>query len=332
MLEKKVKHRIGFSIIVPVYNVEKYLPQCIENVLSQTIENFEVILVDDGSPDGCRNICDQYALRDKRIKTIHKENGGLSSARNAGLDMATGKYVIFLDSDDFWDDCRALEEIGKRLDETQADVLIFPAKRYYEADGSHTNILNMNVERSRVMDKELDSAIIYLLENNIYRAAAWNKVIRRKLIEEHSMRFKEGYLSEDMDWCGDLLLYAKRFDFYDIPFYCYRQQRSGSITSEKNEKLVADKLYMCKKGLKQSKELEPDKGRLLASYYAYEYSVALGLSFSIRNRELLEQMKALQELLKYDISNKVKSVNKLKKLGGYELTRMALCFYCKIKR
>lgn len=332
MIGNEVKYKISFSIIVPIYNVEKYLPRCLESVLSQTIKDFEVILVDDGSSDRCGSICDKYTLKDEKVKTIHKKHEGPSSARNKGLDMANGKYVIFLDSDDFWDDCRALEEIENRLKEAHADVLLFPAKRYYETDGSYTNILNVDVERSKVSNVETESAVMYLIENNIYRAAAWNKVIHRELIEEHGMRFKEGCLSEDMDWCGDLLLYAKRFDYYENPFYCYRQHRKGSITTENTEKLIADKLYMCDKGLVQAKGLEKNKERLLASYYAYEYAVALGVSSGIRNKELLKQMKSLQELLRYDISNKVKNVNILKKLLGYELTRIALCLFVKIKR
>ena len=100
-----------FSIIVPIYKVEKYLEICIDSIIGQSFCDFELILVDDGSPDTCGEICDRYSSSDTRVKVVHKENGGLSSARNAGLDIATGKYVIFIDSDDFWDDART----GRRL-------------------------------------------------------------------------------------------------------------------------------------------------------------------------------------------------------------------------
>ena len=89
------------SIIVPIYNVEKYIHKCIDSILSQTFTDFELILVDDGSPDKCGEICEQYALKDNRIKVVHKENGGLSDARNAGIDVASGKYIYFIDSDDW---------------------------------------------------------------------------------------------------------------------------------------------------------------------------------------------------------------------------------------
>lgn len=321
-----------FSIIVPIYNVEKYLKICVDSIMKQSFQDFEVILVDDGSPDRCGKICDSYGATDVRIKVIHKANGGLSSARNAGLDNASGKYVIFLDSDDFWDDANALEHIHDNLIETDADVLVFPAKRYYEKGDKYTYIITSDVDRAKIINKNVNAAICYMIENNIYRAAAWNKVVKKSIIDSHLMRFKNGYLSEDMDWCGDLLLYAQRFDFYENPFYAYRQQRNGSITAGKAEKLISDKLYMCEKGYKQALKLQdPEKTKLLASYYAYEYSVLLGVSSGLKNKELLSRVKELQILLDYDISRKVQKVKKLTGLIGYSLTRRALCFFVKIK-
>lgn len=321
-----------FSIIVPIYNVEKYLRLCIDSILSQTYKNFEVILIDDGSPDRSGDICDKYAEEDIRVRAIHKRNGGLSSARNAGLEVASGCYVIFVDSDDYWDDNKALEHIHKNLTETQADLLIFPAKRFYEEENRYTNILNFKVDRNRIINSNVNDAVRYMLENNIYRAAAWNKVIKKEIIDVHQMRFKEGYLSEDMDWCGDLLLYCKKFDYYGNPFYCYRQQRSGSITSGKTEKLVSDKLYMIEKGMKQALQLSTPQKELLASYYAYEYSVTLGVSGEARDRYILKKMKELRGCLSYDICNKVKKVRKLYGIVGYELTKKALCLFVQIKK
>lgn len=323
---------IEFSIIVPVYNVEKYLDTCVSSVLSQTYLNYELILVDDGSPDKCGKLCDQYTQYDNRVKVIHKKNGGLSSARNAGLDLAQGKYIIFLDSDDYWDDLVALNNIHNRLKETDADVLIFPAKRFYEENNKFTYILSDEIDRNKIIAKDKNVAIEYLLENNIFRAAAWNKVIRKSLIDDHHMRFKEGYLSEDMDWCGDLLIYSKRFDFYERPFYCYRQQRKGSITNKKSEKLISDKLYMIEKGHQQAENLNEIEKKHLLSFYAYEYSVAIGVSGNIKDKKLLYRLKKNSMILKYDLCKKVKMVRKLKCVVGYTLTRFILCVFVKIKR
>lgn len=322
-----------FSIIVPIYNVEKYLKICVDSIMKQSFKDFEVILVDDGSPDRCGIMCDSYGAADVRVKVIHKTNGGLSSARNAGLDIATGKYVIFIDSDDFWDDNTALENIHKNLMETQSDILVFPAKRYYEDNNIFTYTLNIKVDRQKIINNDVNQAISYMIENNIYRAAAWNKIVKKSIIDSNHMRFKEGYLSEDMDWCGNLLLYCSRFDFYETPFYVYRQQRKGSITSGRTEKIVSDKIFMCKKGYQQAISLNDRvRANLLGSYYAYEYAVLLGVSFGIKNPKLLEDMKNLQILLKYDICDKVKKVNKMKRIIGYSFTRLVLGLFVKIKR
>jgi len=110
------------SIIIPIYKVEKYLHRCVDSVLAQKCTDLEIILVDDGSPDACPRICDAYALQDKRVRIIHKENGGLSSARNAGLRVATGQYVFFLDSDD-WIDPEGLEILYDMAEELQVDFV-----------------------------------------------------------------------------------------------------------------------------------------------------------------------------------------------------------------
>lgn len=113
-----------FSIIVPVYNVEKYINKCVDSILSQTFEDFELILVDDGSPDNCPAICDNYAEKDSRVKVIHKQNGGASSARNTGLCSEKGKYILFLDSDDYWDGTNSLSKIYKKAVKNY-DVIMF---------------------------------------------------------------------------------------------------------------------------------------------------------------------------------------------------------------
>ena len=124
------------SVIVPVYNVEKYLCQCVDSILGQTYRDLEVILVDDGSPDGCPRICDEYARKDGRVKVIHKKNGGLSDARNAGLEMAGGEYVIFVDSDDFWKDESVLSRLVEIFEggDREWDFVNFNCQYFYQQD------------------------------------------------------------------------------------------------------------------------------------------------------------------------------------------------------
>jgi len=123
------------SVIIPIYNVESYLSQCINSVLMQTFNDIEVILVNDGSTDGCGVLCADYANQDKRVRVIHKSNGGLSDARNEGLLLAKGKYVIFLDADDFWEPEDSLSKCVLMLENVQnTEILIFDAYQYYEKE------------------------------------------------------------------------------------------------------------------------------------------------------------------------------------------------------
>lgn len=183
---------IRYSVIIPVFRVENYLRQCVDSVLAQSFKNFEVILVDDGSPDNSPAICDEYALRDKRVHVIHKINGGLSSARNAGLDIAQGEYVMFLDSDDWWDDLEALAKIDECLRSVNSDIIIIGMKKYFTRNG-----MVGDIRMPQKCDKEtctLSHAQILhkYMQSNIYVACACDKVVRRSLIESHSLRFVQG--------------------------------------------------------------------------------------------------------------------------------------------
>lgn len=120
--------QVAFSIIVPVYDVEKYLEQCVKSVLMQTFHDFELILVDDGSPDGCGAMCDLFAASDQRVKVIHQSNSGLSAARNSGIKIMSGQYVLFLDSDDYWIRNDFLEILWNRIEQVEPDLVSFKIK------------------------------------------------------------------------------------------------------------------------------------------------------------------------------------------------------------
>ena len=123
MNKKKKKDSSKISVIIPVYNVEEYLDKCVTSVLNQTYKNLEIILVDDGSPDNCPKMCDEWAKKDKRIKVVHKKNGGLSDARNSGIEVCTGEYIGFVDSDDYIDK-QMYKELLKRIESTNSDMVM----------------------------------------------------------------------------------------------------------------------------------------------------------------------------------------------------------------
>lgn len=225
-----------FSIIIPVYKVESFLHQCVDSILSQSYTDYEIILVDDGSPDQSPLICDDYAAKNNNIKVIHKPNGGLSSARNAGLDCAKGEYVLFLDSDDWWDDANALRKISDKLDASQASILVFGMKKYFALQDSFGDIRIPRISTNQASSQE--EYIEQLMKHNIYIACACDKVVRRSLLECYKHRFVIGQLSEDIEWCVKLLLTNPKIDILEEAFYVYRQQNANSITANITRKNV----------------------------------------------------------------------------------------------
>ena len=254
-------HIYHFSWIYPAS-----LAECVDSVLGQNYPNFEVILVDDGSPDRCGTICDEYARRDNRVKVIHKENGGLSDARNAELAVASGDYVLFLDSDDYWKDSGVLGRLAERISLTNADLLNFSYRKYYEDTGKSEPYFSETQAMPHPL--ALPEQLGWLTDRGLYIASACNKMIRRELLE--GLRFRRGVFSEDIEWCASLLLRAKSVDFVPEAFYCYRQ-RSGSIRhsiGDKNCRDLADAILTC---IRLCESADADHLEALRHYTAFQY-------------------------------------------------------------
>lgn len=215
------------SIIVPVYNVEEYLPKCLDTILNQSFRDFEVILVNDGSKDNSGFICEKYAKKDSRIRIIHKENGGLSSARNAGLDIAKGRYIGFIDSDDFID-LKMYEQLYNMIKIYNADIAICS----YECVSKHAIIKNKNykdkLEEIKVFNN-IEALNQTLEENGVEFIVAWNKLYKSSVFE--NLRFKEGKVHED-EFIVHQVLYKSNIVVYTPKKLYYYLQRENSITGE----------------------------------------------------------------------------------------------------
>lgn len=214
------------SIIVPIYNVEKYLPKCIESILNQTFKEFELILVDDGSPDNSGAICDKYAEKDKRIRVIHKANGGLSSARNIALDTAIGEYIGFVDSDDYIDKYM-YENLYKLCVETNSDIGVCNFVR--ELNGEIRN------KEFKLIVKEFNNleAMRELFKGILYRFSACNKLFKRECINE--IRFPEGRIHEDLSTTYKVFSNAKKVVYTSYGGYIYIKRENSILTSTFNE-------------------------------------------------------------------------------------------------
>lgn len=176
------------SVIVPVYKVEAYLPACMDSILCQTYSDLEIILVDDGSPDGCGTLCDAYAKQDSRVRAIHRENAGASAARNAGLDIATGEYILFIDSDDWLADT-ALETLYNGLHTYHADCAVGRSVTVYEKDG---RLSPRKCAPASTICRNKTEAMKTVLENG---SAPWNRLFKKRVFQ--SLRFPIGRINED---------------------------------------------------------------------------------------------------------------------------------------
>lgn len=210
------------SIVVPVYKVEDYLSRCVDSLLHQTYENLEIILVDDGSPDNCGAMCDAYASRDSRIRVIHKENGGLSSARNAGIDVARGEYLGFVDSDD-WVDIHTYEWLME-MARTEQVKLVCAGRWDYSSETGEKSLGLCPPKREVISGQELAKRI-FLWDN--VDSAAWDKLYHRSLFQQ--LRYPLGVVSEDLPVTYRAGLEAGRVGMLNRPVYYYFH-RAGSIT------------------------------------------------------------------------------------------------------
>lgn len=209
------------SVIIPIYKVELFLDECIASVVRQTHKNMEIILVDDGSPDGCPGICDEWALKDNRIKVIHKLNGGLSDARNAGLELACGEYIAFIDSDD-WIEPEMLEKMLCVMEDEQADICACNIRSCYV---DHEEIWGCR----KFVAGNSEQILEMLYCDTEFPVAASNKLYRRECWKE--LRFPVDKICEDAFTTYRLVHNAKRIVQIPEAFYCYRIRPQSIMTS-----------------------------------------------------------------------------------------------------
>jgi glycosyltransferase involved in cell wall biosynthesis len=219
------KMAVTVSVVVPIYKVEKYLNRCIDSILSQTYKNIEVILVNDGSPDRCGSIAEEYAAIDSRVKVIHKENGGLSDARNAGMELVTGNYTMFVDSDD-WLVPSAIDMLITTCKRYKADVV--QSAFYYDYEDHLLFDHKHYSQKGTPVILNRDSLMYELVKNERVKNFAWGKLYKTRILQ--GIPFKKGVLFEDVFWAHQVMNRVKKFVLINQPLYFY-VQRSDSIVA-----------------------------------------------------------------------------------------------------
>ena len=306
-----------FSIIIPVFRTEEYLDQCVKSVISQSFADFEIVLVDDGSPDGGGALCDLWAERDSRIHVIHQANGGLSTARNTGIHHAAGEYVLFLDSDDWWADDHVLNAVDRQLVKTPVDALSFNYRKSYDG------VLQPFYFPDTLGDSKQPESIVEMMQDDRWVTGACNKAVRRSLLVEKKLYFRPGITSEDIDWTLRLALQGESFAFANICVFVYRQHASSISHAQSPEKVecLCRNVQECTRLLK---EAAPEKAEVLKRFAAYQYSVLLhnvaSLPLSLRSEQLMNSVREMQYLLDCSDNQKVRLLRVFSRCFGLPFT------------
>ncbi|MBQ9577626.1 MAG: glycosyltransferase [Muribaculaceae bacterium] len=310
------------SIIVPIYNVEKYLVPCVDSILNSTYRDIEVILVDDGATDGSGAICDEYATRDERIKVVHKVNGGLSDARNAGMKVATGDYILFVDGDDMIH-CQMIEILKAAIDSGDYDFSMVCAKKVVENEISASDAsivdpsLMEHAARQTLTSKDFFYGLCVL---NYQYHVAWNKLYKRSLIED--MEFVS-VISEDMEWNNRISLRMKQAIFVRAELYYYLQ-RKGSLMNSGISKNTVNRI----KTLKLCLDAIPADNRAFRdSMLKLMYSIMLTIRRKCMNTRFQGEADAIcADIYKSTIQefrqSNISQFSKMRSITGYHHPRI----------
>lgn len=320
------------SIIIPVYNVEQYLAICVDSILMQSYYDFEILLINDGSTDNSPKICDSLAYKDSRIKVFHKSNGGLSDARNYGLLNATGDYVIFLDSDDFWcheDDLQRLMDVAESHPEV--DFVGFNCQYYFEDKRSYVKWVAYSEELSNPVTG--DFAFQLLVQSGTVPMSACLKLMKKSLLINESLTFRKGQIAEDIPWFINLIEKSKSCMFINQYVYAYRQNVTGSITSSAGARSFNSLFSIVETEVQKLHErsFTEEARNALLSFLAYEFCILLA-SVDAMPKGIEQELLEYRWLLNYTLNPKVRKAAFVNNLFGIKITKYLLRLYSNKQR
>lgn len=317
------------SFIIPIYKVEAYLNQCVDSILAQTYRDIEVIMVDDGSPDRCPEMCDTYAGQDSRVRVVHKVNGGLSDARNTGLKAATSDYVIFVDGDDFWTDEGQLAKLMNLVEENPTcDFIGFNCSYYYP----DSNTYKPWPAYSEAISKPASGNDILqtLVKSGTVPMSACMKIIKRTFLLDNALFFEVGILAEDIPWFVNVLEKCSKCMFINQYIYAYRQNVEGSITHSGGERSFNNLLAILKSELTkiESRQFCEEAKNALYSFLAYEYCILLSMLDGLQDAKTRrEELYSYKWLLCYTDNPKVKKAGMVYRFFGIRVAEWVLRMY-----
>lgn len=297
-----MKEKPLISVVVPIYNVEKYLERCVDSIINQTYKNIEILLINDGSKDSSYEICKNAQNKDKRITTFSKENGGLSDARNYGLERAVGEYICFIDSDDYINP-KMIEKLYEQIEEKNSDIAIVHYNIVNDGEVNNQEITDL---KENTYEYNSESAIRQLFNEDSFRDFAWNKLYKKTLFE--NIRYPFGKLMEDLGTTYLLFDNSEKISYSKLPLYYY-VQREGSILNKKNLKLEIDKTEL---GIKRY-EYILNKYPYMKENKIFTYNLLVqNYHLIYNNQELVKKAREILKKWNILIFSKLNFKNKIK--------------------
>ena len=316
-----------FSIIIPVYNVERYIDNCIQSIISQTFHNYELLLIDDGSTDNSYQCCCRYSKENKQIKVFHTENRGASAARNFGIDQASGQYILFIDSDDFLKNIHALELIEQRISEYEEDTILYGCIDKDLATGKET--ISRKYDLSQINNQPKEHILKYLYESGNFPGAAWIMCTKLSLINEKAIRFPINMTAEDYYWISCILHFSNKIGAINMPLYVYHKNRINSITSHPRLSGIKGICHAIAHWLLYKNEGETYITNFLCRTFIialYNYS---NLS-SVQKKECRHEIKSAKKILTKSSLFSFKLLFLLINIGGISITARCIRFLVKV--
>lgn len=300
-----------FSIIIPVYNVESYLEKCIQSILQQKYKDIELLLIDDGSEDNSGKICDKYVEIDERIKIVHQVNKGVSVARNVGIKMAKGDYIVFVDSDDYILSDDFLDKIYEKIKESNADIIVYGCRRISEKTGEIVEYSYSNLEN--VNHVEIEDRISWLIEHDKFSSSSWMHIVKIEYLKDNKLFFDEGYkTSEDLEWIIRVMSYNPKIIGVNDTSYVYRIREGSLCTTEKKPYFWENRYNVIRKSeqIVNDENLSIKYKHAMLSYIAYLYYILLAEIIDEPNDQIRKAAFACIEkyrwIMKYSIGRKNK--------------------------
>lgn len=318
-----------FSIIVPMYNCAPFLNEALEGISFQKYDNYEIILVDDGSKDETGFIAVAYAEKHDNTKYIRINHGGAGAARNAGIKSANGEYVLFLDADDYWTDPLLLVKLDKKVKKYQPHIIMY---QMIQVDQSGA-VLNGTQKPKFPVYKELfyiEEVYISLVKDGQVLASACNKCVKKELLEDNKILFLEKTTGEDIDWVLQLFSYAKTIVFINEKVYAYRQHHIGNRASSSADGPENLARIICHWS-DEIKKKNISNPQAVGGIIAFEFGIYMGYSHLV-STETRKLMREYRNVLFYGLDRKTKLIARVYRFFGFNITCFAVRCYLSLRR